>query len=147
MLADGVDDDRPDEAVFGGEPLVAELPEQPAAQRLLGLGQRVRAPCGVLPDGSSSPSLVLAREVVAHPFLILARKAVIHPFFVLARQLFVHFEHAVRFEELPQLAPELERRELEQTYRLTHPRRDRELLSGLELRGRLHRGGRGPSER
>ena len=80
--ARGVDDDRPDDAVLVGEARVVELPEQLVAQRFLGPGQCIRAASLMFPDGSSSP--------------------------VLARRFAVHLEHVVRFEQLLQLAPELE---------------------------------------
>jgi hypothetical protein len=95
---------------------MVELPEQPVAERLLGLGQRVRAPSVVLPDRPASPFL--------------------------ARNLIVHLEHVVRLEDLPKLSPELERRELQQTNRLMHPRRHRELLSEPEIQCLLHQGRR-----
>ena len=100
---------------------MVELPEQPVTERLLGRGQRVRAPSVVLADRSAPPFLV--------------------------RNLIVHLEHVVRLEDLPKLSPELESRELQQTNRLMHPRRHRELLSEPELQGLLHQGRRWRSVR
>ena len=54
-FVDRVDDDGPDEVVLVGEARGVELPVEPVAQRILGLGERIGVPCLVPPDDLSSP--------------------------------------------------------------------------------------------